>query len=471
MSYCGRDGAVLEERAEHQPSSELDGLVIDDRYRLVHPVGSGGVGVIYRARHVRIPRDLAIKLLLPEARRNEEAVARFRREVHVQTSLCHPNIVEVLDFGETEETGLYIVMEYLAGETLAERVARDGALGILDVFKIVEQLGSALHFAHERGVVHRDIKAENVFLVAKTGRRDDFDVRLLDFGTAQVTEERPRAGAARSGVTPAGFTLGTPYSMSPEQITNAEVDRRSDIYSFGVLLYELLAGELPFDESSPPGYLRAHLVKRPVPLRSARAARWVPTALAKLVHDMLEKDPARRPQTIVEVLDALDHIRSLVLSRWAETHLACRRRAARLKLHGEREGGAAEAANDPHQRVLVIDDEAATRFLLRQQITRAGYSVTLFEEASRALQWLRTHEPPACVVVDLLMPGTSGFEFLRAMRTQLPELPVIVCSGLESSALLDEARTAGATRVVPKHQLHRLPALLAEALDESRVSA
>ncbi len=473
LRFCGSDGAVLIEDVAPLSSRSLAGIVLDERYRLVDLVGAGGVGEVYRARHTKIPRDLAVKVLQAEFRDDADVASRFRREVRIQAKLYHPNIIEVFDFGEHPDVGLYIVMEFLEGESLADRVARAGTLQILDVLKIVEQCGSALNLAHASGVVHRDVKAENIFLAKKPGAREEFDVRLLDFGVAQVDEAKHRTMTRGVCVTPPGRSIGTPYAMSPEQISGARVDRRSDIYSFGVLLYELLAGELPFECESAQDYLRAHLVSPAPSLRARSTTRWVPRALDVLVLRMLEKAPERRPQTITEVLDCLDGLRTLVLSKWAEAHLPRRRRGL-LKVHPggperNKPANSIDATDSPL--VVIIDDEAATRFLIRQHISRAGYAAVLFATAAEGLEWLRKNEPPACVVVDLLMPKTNGLEFLKAVRARLGALPVIVCSGLESSSLLDEAKRLGASRVLQKHQLHRLPGLVAEVLDESRVSA
>jgi len=219
-----------------KPGSTLNGT-----YEIVRRISEGGMGEIYEARHVRLTGSYAVKVLRPEIRtRDESAFARFRREAEVTSSLRHPHIVQVIDFNETPEGAPYFVMELLAGDNLAARLAAQGPLPLSDVVVIVEQVASALQAAHDRGIVHRDLKPENLHLEPVAGRREPY-VKVLDFGISKVL--------AASALTQEFTLVGTPYYMSPEQARGKgdDVDGRTDQFALATIAHELLTGKRAFE--------------------------------------------------------------------------------------------------------------------------------------------------------------------------------------------------------------------------------
>ncbi len=258
--YCTRDGAMLQEGA---PKDPLVGVVIDGRYRLQSQIGAGSFGLVYRAVHERMPRELAVKILAEDMASDPQWVARFEREVRAQALLDHPNITSVFDYGLSDLVGYFIVMEYLRGEDLSSRLERERTLPILEIYKIMFEAGGALGAAHAIDIIHRDIKPENVFLAEGPTDEGGYSVRLLDFGIAKVI--RPTADLPDLGevATNPGYIAGSPYTMSPEQVSGRDVTTRADIYSFGCVLYEMLTGNVPFYGSSAQELWDKHMHESP----------------------------------------------------------------------------------------------------------------------------------------------------------------------------------------------------------------
>jgi serine/threonine-protein kinase len=250
------------------------------RYQVVRPLGRGGMGAVYLARDLALHRVVAIKVLLREMRGRPDACERFRREARLAAQLSHPNIIPLHDFGETPEL-MYMVMPYVHGESLAERVRRLGRLSPEETRRILAELAGALDHAHARGVVHRDLKPENIVLEGESGRP-----MLADFGVA-------RRGSWDIDPEEARHAFGTPHFMSPEQVTGEpDIDGRSDLYALGVLGYLLLSGRLPFDGASFGEVTAKHLVERPEPLLGA--APNAPDDLIATIERCLAKEPSAR---------------------------------------------------------------------------------------------------------------------------------------------------------------------------------
>lgn len=264
-------------------------------YILEKELGRGGMGAVYLARDVRLERPVAIKFLPPEMAMREDLRARFLQETRTAASFSHPNIVPV---HAVEERGrvLCFVMGFVDGETLGGRVARGGPLAPNEATKLLQECAWALSYAHGRGVVHRDIKPDNILIDRGSGR-----ALITDFGIA-------RSQDASKGLTMVGELIGTPQYMSPEQATGEQLDGRSDLYSLGVVAFFALTGRLPFESSSSHGYLTAHITKPAPPLGTIRPD--IPPALASAVDKLLQKDPAQRFQTGEELAEFLDPLRS-----------------------------------------------------------------------------------------------------------------------------------------------------------------
>jgi len=267
------------------PSDQQDDLrtaleeALGFQYRVEQLLGRGGMGAVYRACELALDREVAIKVLPPERGADEDSRARFRREARTAARLSHPNIVPLITFGEVNGLAYY-VMGYVRGESLGERMRREGRMASEEVARLCAEVADALAYAHRQGVVHRDIKPDNVLIEADSGR-----AMLTDFGVARAQ--------GSGNLTSAGAIVGTPRYMSPEQAAGAaEVDGRSDLYSLGILGYEMLAGDLPFDGRTPSDQLVQRLTREPVALSSRvpDAPIWLTAAITRC----LERSPAAR---------------------------------------------------------------------------------------------------------------------------------------------------------------------------------
>jgi serine/threonine-protein kinase len=268
---------------------------LGETYRLEHELGGGGMSRVFVAHDPTLDRKVVIKVLLPELAAGV-SVDRFRREIQLAARLQHPHIVPLLTAGESQ--GLpYFVMPYVAGESLRARVAREGELPVTETIRILRDVVSALVYAHGSGVMHRDIKPDNVLLSGGVAV-------VTDFGVAKALSISSE-GHDAVGLTSMGLALGTPAYMAPEQATgDPQTDHRADIYSLGAMAYEMLAGRPPFIGRSPQAVLAAHVVETPDPIDRLRPA--VPAPLAGLVTACLAKRPADRPQSAREVINLLD---------------------------------------------------------------------------------------------------------------------------------------------------------------------
>lgn len=270
-------------------------------YRILAPLGEGGMGAVFLAEHDLIGRKAAIKVLQPVVARDEEAVSRFFMEARTVNQIRHPNIVEVTDFG-TEDGQPFIVMEYLEGETLASRLNQHGRFEPAAAMHVIRQVASALGAAHDRGVVHRDLKPGNIMLLNHPDYPDF--VKVLDFGIAKLTSKNDPAVLHHTRL---GVPIGTPAYMSPEQcMGEADVDHRSDIYSMGVVLYGMLTGRLPFRDGTLGQLILCHLQERPRAPMDLNPAIW--RALSDLVMRTLEKRREDRFGTMRDFRVALDQL-------------------------------------------------------------------------------------------------------------------------------------------------------------------
>ena len=283
-------------QAEAGPSPHRAGDILAGRYRLVRLLGEGGMGYVWEGEQLATQKPVAIKSLKGEASTER---ARLVREARLVAALSHRHIVQVFDFCEEEEGPVFLVMELLRGETLAEFLARSGHLAFAEARDVGLALASAMRFAHARGIVHRDLKPENVFL----GTSEDGgppEIKVLDFGIARPT----RGDGEASSLTRTGSTLGTPYYMSPEQIyAEKDIDGRADVWSLGVILYECLTGTKPFEAESYGQIFRKVTKRELVPL--AAVAPTAPLPMCELVMRMLTVDRAARP-TSAAVFDELE---------------------------------------------------------------------------------------------------------------------------------------------------------------------
>ncbi len=268
----------------------LSGKLLDRRYQVGRRLGEGGMSYVYRAQDVDAGAAVAVKILLPRLSRDPAAVERLRREATIAMRLSHPNVCPILRLGEVDRM-IYLVMPYLEGEPLSEHESRRGPFAVAEAVPLLVQICHGLQHAHELQIVHRDLKPENIMLVPD-GTTDvgepQYQAVVMDFGLAK---ER-RAGPEVAKLTATGIVLGTPEFMSPEQIRGKPLDGRSDVYSLGILAFEMFTGQLPFGGKSAQETMIARLRGSPAKLRDVRAE--LPARLEAVIQRCLAADPAER---------------------------------------------------------------------------------------------------------------------------------------------------------------------------------
>jgi len=277
------------------------GKEIAGQFRILQRIGSGGMGAVYKAEQPEMNRFVAIKILHPKYVSRPDLVSRFRREARAMSHLSHPNTARVYMYGQLEDGACYIVMEYLEGKNLAQITRAEGMLKAARAVNIMVQVCGALEEAHRQGMVHRDLKPENIFLTSQGGIADF--PKVLDFGLAKVTQREMRPGSLI--LTQEGMVFGTPEFMSPEQARGQQLDARSDIYSLGCILYEMLTGKLPFDAAQPMDYLALQIRGTPIPLGERIPNLKLPAGLDVVVMKTIEKEPDKRHPTAADFAHAL----------------------------------------------------------------------------------------------------------------------------------------------------------------------
>lgn len=292
--------------AQNGAKDALVGRTIASRYRVLEKVGEGGMGTVYKAEHCLMEKIVALKVLNPGLISSKPSLERFRREIRAASKFQHKHVIQIYDAGEAEGGLFYMAMEFVAGQTLEDVLKADGALPVERVARLMRQTLGAVGEAHKKGIVHRDLKSGNIMLV--TGKDGEDVVKVMDFGIAKIALESSD-GSSESGMgglykTQEGVVTGTPQYMSPEQCSGEAVDGRSDLYSLGVILFEMLTGELPFKSNTPMGFLGKHIVEAPPPPSSLRPG--LPRVLEDVTLRLLEKRPDARYQSAEEVLAALD---------------------------------------------------------------------------------------------------------------------------------------------------------------------
>ena len=292
-----------------EQQDRLVGQTIDGRYLVEKVLGEGGMGLVYKAKHVVLNKPLALKVLRPDVSRDEEIITRFRQEAQSASAIGNQHIIDISDFGTLPDGATYFVMEFLDGVDLTGAI--ESSLPGMDAARtvhIAKQLCNALGAAHDAGIVHRDLKPDNIYLIRRGGSSNF--VKVLDFGIAKV-------GGSSSKLTRAGQVFGTPHYMSPEQCAGSGVDHRTDIYAIGIILYEMTTGQTPFDADNLMGILTKHLYEAPVPPRQHNPA--IPEELELVILRAMAKDKEQRYQTMYELLEDLQRLEAGVGTMARET--------------------------------------------------------------------------------------------------------------------------------------------------------
>jgi len=304
VSACEHDGVTLKTTAVVE--DPLLGKTIRGKYRVVKKLGAGGMGAVYLAEQLSIGRRVALKVLQREFAVNDEFIKRFHQEARLVGSLNHRHVITIYDFDQADDGSLFIAMEYVEGRNL-KSIIQQGPLKLSRALRFAVQIAEGLSAAHRAGVIHRDIKPENIMILQGLE-----EVRVMDFGISRLRDTETLARLTRPGM-----IMGTPAYMAPEQIEGHEVDEKSDIYAFGVVLYELLTGETPFKAPTPTALLMKHIKELPVPLRQLRAD--VPGGVEHLVMQTLEKQPGRRQSAMEEIAIELRSIERVFIDEVPQT--------------------------------------------------------------------------------------------------------------------------------------------------------
>ena len=294
-----RPGSTIDRRVS-ESNREWLGRVVDGRYKVIEVIGRGGMGVVYRVEHMRMGKVAAMKVLHRDLVGDAEIQQRFEREAAAVSKLHHPHTVQVFDFGSANNA-LYLIMEYVRGQDLARILERDGALPWARAAPVLAQICGALQEAHELGIVHRDLKPENVLITRTTAGRDY--AKVLDFGLAKLEQPAgPRTETDRQQI------VGTPYFMPPEQIRGDDVDARTDIYSFGALMFELLTGQHLYSGSTAVGVLTKHLTAEPDAPSMRTPKLGIPPEVDHICRKALSRDPSQRWASASELAEAIETV-------------------------------------------------------------------------------------------------------------------------------------------------------------------
>lgn len=382
-------------------------------YKILSRLGAGGMGEVYRAKDSRLGRKVAIKVLPQHLADDAHALARFEREAKVLAALSHPNILAIYDIGRDQGIS-FAVMELLEGETLRSQIAHSALATDLSL-EIAVAIAQGLAAAHSKGIIHRDLKPENIFITFE-GR-----VKILDFGLARMergwTSENRTSAVTAAPTTQEGVIIGTLEYMSPEQVRGLTLDCRSDIFSFGCILFEMLTAKRPFSRSTPPDTLVA-ILKDP-PIRIDESSRTIPAKLNSVILRCLEKNPEERFQSVPELSDELRSISESMQDQSARKP----KRAIR-------------------KNILLVEDDELFRNAMNDFLSDR-HNVWAAESSEKALMILEKRTPDV-VLMDITLPAMNGIDTLKRIKESWPNLPVVMLTAIDRIASVVECIKLGA---------------------------
>lgn len=424
-------------------SDALIGQLVNDRFRVTGVLGEGAMGKVYRAEQLGLGRDVAIKVIHSALVEDEDRRARFEREALILSKFEHPGIVAIYDYGRWQQQ-TYIAMQYLEGEPLEDLLGRERPLPLGETVRIVSEICDALDVAHEAGIIHRDLKPDNVMLVG-----DERQVKLVDFGVAKLAD-------AAKKLTQEGMAMGTPTYMSPEQCAGDPVSAQTDLYALGVMLFELLTGELPFDAPTLQGLFLKHMLHDPPP--PSEVAPALHGAFDEVVFAAMQKSPEARPASAGELkarlLDAFDQAEGRVSDAHRRKSAAYAGDRAHRSQAIRAVAGAAPSAKPAEGTVVVIGDgdepsgESPTTHL-----ELAGYRVL----RALGLDELDSGGEARAVVVDLGADAAGGLEALapKLEHGKLAGRPVVVVGPDAAIEQMSRALELELAAYVPRSKLQK----------------
>lgn len=430
--YCGKCGAPLKpsedttgpqtETLETHKEELTRGSTFARRYEIIEKLGKGGMGKVYRVYDKKIKGEVALKLIKPEISAERKTIERFRNELKLAREIAHRNVCRMYDLNEEKGTH-YITMEYVAGQDLKSMIKMSGQLSTRTAVKISKQLCEGLAEAHRLGVVHRDLKPSNI-MIDREGH-----ARIMDFGIARSLKTK--------GITGEGVMIGTPEYMSPEQAEGKELDHRSDIYSFGIVLYEMVTGIVPFKGDTPLSVALMHKIEMPKDPRELNAL--IPEELSRLILNCVEKNKEDRYQNSEELLADLSRIEKEILT--TEIHLppSILEVERRIVKTGEK-----------RSKILVVDDKPVNVELLEAMLS-SQYDVITAYDGHEALE-KAIRELPDLILLDIMLPGMNGYEVCRQLkeREETKIIPIVMVTALKEKEERIIALEAGADDFLTK---------------------
>ena len=468
---CGKPVLSLDRGDEtllpYPVGDPMIGLLIGGTYRLERRIGAGDFGIVYEALHERLSTKVAVKLVHACRRNDPLVLIRFAREIATQSRIRSKHVVQVWDQGDDPVAGPYMVAELLRGANLGRLLDQRMGFGIDEMLALFNQAVAVLEVLHRAGLVHRDVKADNIFLAQDDDEPAGFCLKLLDFGLVRLLGEPSGDESGVTGLDPTCVEmLGSRDVMAPELLNHGTTDGRADIFSLGILMYELLTGRMPFHSVARGTNHRNASGGEPLPPSSVPRAAWVPPVLDRLVLRMLTQDARDRPESVTVVRRALEGMAQTLKTAWTNANLDVQCTLDGIPGHPSEAVVSPPTALPPPHRpfVLAVDDDPIARRLMAAKLARTGTDYSICASAREALNWLDRNPFPDAVLLDIVMPLMDGLQLALRLRELCYAGPVVFCTGLDSPEIRKRSASLGNTWLVEKvTAMQTLPAVLRAA--------